>query len=546
MDRLKLKVISNLSRVLPEGYDGEELKSFSIFLGEQYSCILAVYNADKEVLSAHIGCIGLDEERVLIRRMKYVPLIKNTRFCGDDYFCEGGSTVYADILEGVDITSVELLPRSWTYLHITIKGGHAVGHRMVELWAQEGASRASVSVGVDLIAVELPRTDIMISNWIHFDCISSAHGKAVFSKEYYLIVEKYIKSAVELGSNMILTPLFTFPLDTAQGAERSTFQLVEIEVMPNGRYSFDLTGVEKFMSICFELGVDYIEFSHLFTQWGATHCPKIMASKEGKLTQIFGWESQAQGAEYVEFLRQFLPELVALIDRKGLRERCFFHISDEPSLEHRDTYASHRQLLKEFIGDMKVLEAISSPGYLEYVDLPIASTDLAQQYLAADKPVMVYYCCMQNHSYLSNRCMDMSHQRNRILGFQLYFNNAAGFLHWGFNFYYSYKSKGVINPYVTNDAGGYFPPGDSFIVYPHGDGVLESPRLAVFRDAVQDYRALKLLESVYGRDYVMALLTAEGLKGFGQYPRSAKWHLDFREKINRLIVTKQSDGKRRT
>ena len=129
-------------------------------------------------------------------------------------------------------------------------------------------------------------------------------------------------------------------------------------------------------------------------------------------------------------------------------------------------------------------------------------------------------------------------QRTRILGMQLYANHSLGFLHWGFNFYYSYHSKRRIDPYTETDADGAYPSGDAFVVYPTADGATPSIRYMTMIEAFQDYRALKTLESFIGKEKVMELLDAEGVRGLIEYPRSAEWHLEFRQKINDLIKNK--------
>lgn len=89
---------------------------------------------------------------------------------------------------------------------------------------------------------------------------------------------------------------------------------------------------------------------------------------------------------------------------------------------------------------------------------------------------------MQCIDYLANQFLNMPSARNRILGCQLWLNEAKGFLHWGFNFYNDGLSHRSIDPFRETDAGGHFPAGDSFVVYPGEDGALDSLRLEVFYD----------------------------------------------------------------
>jgi hypothetical protein len=131
----------------------------------------------------------------------------------------------------------------------------------------------------------------------------------------------------------------------------------------------------------------------------------------------------------------------------------------------------------------------------------------------------------------------MPSARNRIIGMQLYKFDIRGFLQWGYNFWYSQYSRYPVDPFRVTDAGYAFPSGDAFVVYPGEDGPIESLRLEVFYEALQDLRALKLLESLIGRDTVLNILE-EGLDepiSFTKYPIDMEWLLKKREQINRII-----------
>src|SRR5690606_38890715 len=103
------------------------------------------------------------------------------------------------------------------------------------------------------------------------------------------------------------------------------------------------------------------------------------------------------------------------------------------------------------------------------------------------------------HEGVSNRFFSLPSVRNRIIGVQLYKFGIQGFLHWGFNFWYSQYSVKAIDPFRVTDAGGAFPSGDAFVVYPGPEGPLDSIRWEVFREALQDMRALELLEQLAGK-----------------------------------------------
>lgn len=87
-----------------------------------------------------------------------------------------------------------------------------------------------------------------------------------FSEEHWAIIEKYVQTAVKHGINMILTPLFTPPLDTEVGGERPTVQLVDVE-SHSDTYIFDFSKLKRWVDMCRNNNIEYFEFSHLFTQW---------------------------------------------------------------------------------------------------------------------------------------------------------------------------------------------------------------------------------------------------------------------------------------
>jgi hypothetical protein len=72
-------------------------------------------------------------------------------------------------------------------------------------------------------------------------------------------------------------------------------------------------------------------------------------------------------------------------------------------------------------------------------------------------------------------------------------------------------------------------------VYPGVNGANGSVRSEIINEGFQDHRALTLLESYIGREAVLALLKEEGVEGYQVYPTSAKWHAEFRQKINALV-----------
>ncbi|MFH0071232.1 DUF4091 domain-containing protein, partial [Peribacillus sp. NPDC056705] len=283
-----------------------------------------------------------------------------------------------------------------------------------------------------------------------------------------------------------------------------------------------------------------LEFSHFYTQWGAKHAPKIIVNNGGHEEKRFGWETDAAGGEYESFIRQFVPALLKWIEEKGIQDRCYFHVSDEPHASHQESYGHASHLMSELLPNYPIIDALSDIAYYEQglVQRPIPASNHIEPFLEAQvEPLWTYYCCSQ-YQEVSNRFFNLPSARNRILGIQLYKFNIQGFLHWGYNFWNSQYSIRAIDPYQVTDADAGFPSGDPFLVYPGVDGrPVESIRLKVFFEALQDLRALQLLETQIGREAVMKALE-EDLEEpitFKHYPRDMEWLLSKRQWINDKI-----------
>ena len=136
------------------------------------------------------------------------------------------------------------------------------------------------SFQLEVLDAELPPQKLIVTNWFHTDCLCNYYDVEFDSDEYWRITENFARTAAEYGINMLLTPVFTPPLDTAQGGERRTIQLVDV-TKSGGSYQFGFEKLSRWVSTCRKAGITYFEISHLFTQWGCKYAPKIMATEDG-------------------------------------------------------------------------------------------------------------------------------------------------------------------------------------------------------------------------------------------------------------------------
>jgi hypothetical protein len=540
---LETKILSSLEKVFAdEELNAIEFNRGSMLQNEVYSFQIAYKWNDFMMKQVEVSVISEISPWINIRRVGLIPSEMPCYADHDNNILRTTPGLYPDALMPMSAEGLTLLPHQWRSIWITVNPNEQVetGNYPITIIfkSPSGDELGKVEFQLEVINAKLPQQSLIHTQWFHTDCLATWYGVEIFSEEHWTIIEKYIHTAVKHGINMILTPLFTPPLDTAVGGERPTVQLVDVEKQKD-TYVFGFDKLKRWIDICLDNGVQYFEFSHLFTQWGAKHAPKIMAMENGELKRIFGWDTDAAGEDYKNFLSQFLPQLIRFIKQNGIENCSYFHVSDEPHADHYESYKNASSIINKYIEGFPVIDALSDYRFYEtgLVKNPIPATNHLEPFLENNVPnLWTYYCCGQ-YREVANRFFNMPSARNRILGIQLYKFNIHGFLQWGYNFWYSQYSRYPIDPFKVTDAGYAFPSGDAFMVYPGKDGPIESLRLEVFYEALQDLRALKLLEELIGREETLKLLEEDPDNPitFKQYPTDSSWLLSKREQINRKI-----------
>lgn len=538
----------SLEKVFPGRRPKRRLcKTISALGGERLSLQLAYYmEYDGCELNEQEITVTFDSavaDRIRMRRVDLVPAaLAAYREQLDDNYLFTDPCLCPDLLTPVQGGILRPYASQWraAWIDLSVTPEMCGGSYPVTVAVKRGTELLwSETVTLKVVRSVLPEQRLIYTEWLHADCLADYYRVKPFSETHWEILERFIHMAAEHGVNMLLTPVFTPPLDTKVGGERTTVQLVGVKKEESG-YTFDFSLLRRFIAVCRRNGIKYLEISHLFTQWGAKHAPKVIALVDGEERQIFGWDTEAAGEAYRGFLSAFLPELKRVLKEEDMFEQTYFHISDEPHGEQMESYRAAKESIRPLLADCCVIDALSSffiyqAGVVEH---PIVCSDCLEPFLEAGvKDLWTYYCCVQGHE-VSNQFMAMPSARNRILGVQLYLYHIKGFLHWGYNFYNSQHSVSAVNPYLVTDAGGGFPSGDPFVVYPSEDGTPhDSLRFMVLTEAMYDLRALERLEELAGRDYTERLIH-EGLEyriTFKKYPKEAEYLLRLREKVNRAI-----------
>lgn len=546
---LTVKQISSLEKVfLRSDTDFKEINSASCLKGEKYSYQLAVKaenNPEKSYWDVTVDISSPLKDFIRVYTVESVPVMlpcyeDHVRFGSDDDYLSKEPGLYPDLLKPYgDVCKISENKSHAIWLEVCVPENVKGGVYDISVTLTTATTPATPSMEVtknlklDVIDAILPKQKLKYTNWFHGDCLWTYYNVDHLSDRHFEIMENFIKTAAEYGMNTILTPIFTPPLDVAVGEERPTIQLVEISYA-DGRYSFDFKNLKRYIDISKSYGIEYFEMAHFFTQWGAKCTPKIIVNGEKK----FGWHVEATDPLYEEFLSQFLPCLIDFLKEEGIKDNTYFHISDEPYSSSLENYCKAKAVFVKYSQDVKILDALSHYEFYEQkiVPLPVVSTNRIDNFLEQGaNDIWAYYCCSQ-HVDVSNRFIAMPSSRNRVIGAQLFKYSIEGFLHWGYNFYYSEKSKWQINPFLVTDAASGFPAGDAFVVYPGADGnPLKSLRLLVFNEALQDIRAFEMASALVGKSEIDKLIDKYENVNFAHYPKGADYILELRESVNSII-----------
>ncbi len=416
-------------------------------------------------------------------------------------------------------------------------GEHCITLRILSLMSGEILDEHTLTV--ELIDALLPCSELIYTNWVHCDCLADSTGLTLWSDAYFALLAKYLENAVLHGMNTLLTPAFTPALDTPIGTERQNVQLVGVKKTAAG-YEFDFTLLRRFLQTALDCGITCFEHCHLFSQWGARTAINVYGTRDGEQLRLFGWETPADDPEYAAFLRAYLTEFLALADEMGIGESLLFHISDEPAEEHTEYYANAMRIVGDVLRGKRIGDALSSYAFYQkgLTRLPIVDMAFADDFDGRCESMMLYYTGGEKQPGMSNRLLTNAPRRTRILGVHLYRYRALGFLHWGYNYTYGRLSHGLFDPAV--DPCFYKNlPGVTYLVYNARNGdPMPSLRECHMREAINDHRALTLLESRIGRDAVLRICE-EALDvptvNFLTLPRTDAHLLTLRDRVNQEI-----------
>ncbi len=546
MEKITMKTVSSLEKCFfdEKQEDKREVKNFTILKNEKlgFQVLYTCSTQEKRIRDGEVRLFGDLAKYATVRNVVHIPsMMPMNQNKQEGAYVRRTPGMYPDLLrplhyQGRTKMPVNRLRSLW--VEVKLPENFEAGEYSLGVAIDSNAEPrhyGEVSVSVKVLDELLPPQKLIHTEWFYTDCIAQYYHTRAFSERHWKLIESFMRTAVENGINMILTPVFTPELDTYIGGERMTTQLVDITLLDDGRFEFGFEKLHRWIDMAQRCGVEYYEIPHFFTQWGAEHAPKFIVNVNGKNKKYFGWHTDAMGEEYRSFLSQFIPALLAEFRSRGLDKKCFFHVSDEPSLSQLEHYKECKEMIAEYLEGYTIIDALSDYAFYEKgaLETPVPATKAIAPFIENKVPnLWAYYC--QSGFNVSDRFFSMPLWRTRMIGVQLYFYDIKGFLHWGYNFYNNKHSYDVLDPFADSTGEYFVASGDTYLVYPGDDNTAwESIRLNAMREAMDDMRALALYESKFGREATKALILedTDGELTFTHFPEDPDYLPNLRAKI---------------
>ena len=551
------KIVSSLEKVFcRSAFEGERLSEISALKGERVSFQIAVKCSECAAFEVRLA----DEERfpgrISIREVQLVPSLMPS-MPDDEYVLASEPGLFPDVL--VPFKSFGITERNWHAVWVTaeIPADAAAGTYQLKfilkftsryahsVWCTEPVIEKEESVSFEIADACLPEQKLKVTHWFHADCLQHHHHVSAWSEEHWTLLEKYFRNFIEHKSNLLLTPLWSLPLDIIPGeTSRPVCQLLKI-ALNDGKWSFNFDRLKRWIETAQKAGIKNFEMVHAFSQWGLKYAPEIMVEIDGREVPYFGTATPSDAPEYACFLRSLMKELLPFLRSLGLNEEnCYFHVSDEPRECDLENYRYASNLFKEILEGFPVIDALSSIKFFKegLIGRPVPNITELDEFMQEEVTERWVYYAGAWQDGAPGRQLGMPSLRNRVLGILLYVYGCEGFLEWGYNFWFSqFNRTWDVNMWQDTNCGRCFRSGGAHLVYPGPDGPVDSLRHEVIAEGFQDEMALRLLESKTSREEVLKFLDEE--TGFRisvrNYPRSEKWLLDLRMKINRKLAQLQ-------
>ena len=391
--------------------------------------------------------------------------------------------------------------------------------RVIRFRIAQGDAVRELSLKVNVHPVALPpvgKDSFKYTNWMSFKNMARSHGLEEWSEEHWAMIGKYVRLAVRGRQNMgIMSAVF--------------------DPDPNGGATLNRERFSRILEIFDREGIWYLEGGHLAGFNGSWGAPTFKAAYTTNIT------TTVKGVyELSKLARAYMKE----IDERGLKDRWYQHVADEPGGKNVSEYRITAGIVRRYMPGIRTVDAVEAPSFAGALDVWCPKVNSFEKYHAlydsfrtsfGDR-VWCYTCCIPGGKWM-NRTMDGELLRPVLIPWVSVMWDVEGFLHWGYNFWQKDQDP-FKEPYPKKwggaNNGNSLPPGDTHIVYPGKDGPWPSVRLEATRAGMEDADLLLKLRK-YDKEAADAMVRRIA-RGFKDYTPSCKLYREVRRDLLRRLA----------
>ena len=409
------------------------------------------------------------------RFVAYILVEKNTNFTPPEELVAPAPCKVPDALlenEAVNVEAGNAQP-IWVTVHVPKDGDPGDYTGVVRVTWDGGGRDVPVKLTVWPFAVPSER-HLYYSNWFEPFDVWERYKLRPWSDEYWAMLDKYIANAAAHRQNVT----------------RTLLDMIGCYREPDGKFAFDFSIFDRWVEVSDRHGM--AEGIEIFC---VGKIEKVNGQYRGGLADL-GVIDRKTGKKETVSGDRITPKLLAAMQehmrRRGWLDRALLHVMDEPSDVR--AYQEASRLVHKYAPRMRRMDEFCSTGYGKDVEVWVPKLPLYYEWQAdydrarqTGAEMWLYTCC-DPYGRFPNRCVDYPAIKTRIIHWLNWRYDAIGYLHWGLTAW-------TDDPYATATRYWY-PPGESWIVYPGPSGPVDSMRYEALRDGIEDYEYMWLLTSL--------------------------------------------------
>lgn len=188
MPKCEMRTFSALE-VIKGTKAGRGLKSGSMLKNERYSFQVAYKVERQHVRRCSLRAESDISEYITLREEVLSPCSMPVTNKG--YVLSYEPTMYPDVLAPYGELGITCRKGLWQASWVTVSGGVPAGvHKLkFALTDCDGNLLGETLFTLNVLDAELEKSDLIYTNWFHYDCLSRVCGEAPFTEEYFAVLE---------------------------------------------------------------------------------------------------------------------------------------------------------------------------------------------------------------------------------------------------------------------------------------------------------------------------------------------------------------------